>query len=90
LQNVKLRLEAWRDAEHRRDGFALGSTEWQEGEAEVRSAARAYHAEVARMSARYAEAEFQDRNPWAAHLDRFASGADDLVVADFLAGWPTR
>jgi hypothetical protein len=77
VQNVKLRLDAWRDAEHRRDGRALGSPGWQEADEEVRSAAEIVHAEVAQASARYLESELQDRNPWAVQLDR-----------RFLADWP--
>jgi hypothetical protein len=62
MQNVKLRLDAWRDAERRRDGLAIGSSEWQEAEEEVRSAAKVFLAEVAQASVRYAETDFQDRN----------------------------
>jgi hypothetical protein len=70
MQNVKLRLDAWRDAERRCNGLAVDSSEWQAAEEDVRSAAKVFHAEVAQVSAQYAEAEFQDRNPWSAHLDR--------------------
>ncbi len=78
MQNVKLRLDAWRDAERRRDGLVVGSSEWQEADEEVRGAEKAFHAELAQTSARYAEAEFQDSNPaWSAHLDRLTSGARD-------------
>ncbi len=64
VQNVRLRLDAWREAERRRDGLALGSPEWQAAEEDVRSAAKLFHAEVAQVSVRYAEEEFQDRSPW--------------------------
>jgi hypothetical protein len=79
MQNVKLRLDAWRDAERRRDGLALDSSEWQAAEEDVRSAAKVFHAEVAQASARYVENEFRDRNPWSVHLDRRTSGAGDPV-----------
>jgi hypothetical protein len=90
LQNVKLRLDAWRDAERCRDGLALGGSEWQEAEEDVRSAAKAFHAELAQVSARYAEEEFQGRNPWSAQLDRRTSGAGDSVADALLARWPQR
>ena len=90
LQNVKLRLDAWRDAERRRGGLALGSPEWQEAEEDVRSAAKVFHAEVAQVSVRYAEEELQDRHPWSARLDRRTSGAGDSVADAFLARWPQR
>ena len=73
VQNVKLRLDAWRDAERRRDGLALDSPEWQEAEEGARSAAKLFHAEVAQVSARYAEADFQARSPWSLQLDRRTS-----------------
>jgi hypothetical protein len=88
LPNVKLRLEAWREAEHRRDGFALGSPEWQEAEDDARSAAKAFHAEVAQATARYAEEDFQGRRPWSAQLDRRTSGAGGSVADASLARWP--
>lgn len=78
MQNVKMRLDAWRDAQHRRDGLALGSSEWQEAQDEVRSAEKAFHAELAQASARYAEAEFQGPNRgWSAQLDPRTSRAAD-------------
>ena len=78
LQNVKLRLDAWREAEHRRDGLALGTSEREEAEEEVRTAEKAFHAEVAQASARYAEVEFQDANPaWSARVDYRTSEARD-------------
>lgn len=64
MQNVRFRLDAWREAERRRDGLALGSPEWQEAEEDVRSAAKLFRAEVAQASVRYAEEEFQHRSPW--------------------------
>ncbi len=78
MQNVKLRLEAWRDALHRRDRLAPGSSVWQDAEAEVRSAETAFHAELAQVSARYAEAEFQEPNPgWSARVDRLIQRAGE-------------
>jgi hypothetical protein len=64
VQNVRLRLEAWREAERRRDGLALGSPEWQEAEEDVRIAAKLVRAEVAQASVRCAEEEFHDLSPW--------------------------
>jgi hypothetical protein len=90
VQNVKLRLDAWRDAERRRDGLVLGSPERQEAEEDARSAAKAFHAEVAQASARYAEEAFRDRNPWSAQLDRRTSGAGGSVAEASLARWPQR
>ena len=90
MQNVKLRLDAWRDAERRRDGLALGSSAWLEAEDDVRRAAKVFHAEVAQVSARYAEEEYQARNPWSAQLDRRMSGADDSVGVASPARWPQR
>lgn len=90
MQNVKLRLDDWREAERLRDALALGSSEWQEAEEEVRSAAKAFHAELAQASVRYAEEEFQDRNRWSAQLDRRTSGAGDLVADALFARLPRR
>jgi hypothetical protein len=90
LQNVKLRLEAWRDAERRRDALPLGGSEWQEAEEEVRSAAKVFHAELAQASVRYAEEEFRDRNPWSAQLDRRTSRAGDAVADASLDRLPQR
>jgi hypothetical protein len=73
MENVKLRLDAWRDAQHRRDRLAPGSSEWLGAEDEVRSAATAFHAELAQVTARYAEAEFQRPNP------RWSGGADYVI-----------
>ena len=75
MQNVKLRLDAWREAERRRDGLARDSSEWQAAEEEAWNAAKLFHAELAQVSARYAETEFRDQRPWSAHLDRRTSGA---------------
>ena len=74
VQNVKLRLDAWREAERHRDGLALGSPEWGEADEQVRTAAKVFHAELAQVSARYAEAEFQERSRWFSTLDRRTSG----------------
>ena len=90
MQNVKMQLDAWRDAERRRDGLATGSAERQEAEEDVRSAAKVFHAEEAQASVRYAEEEFQHRNRWSARLDRRTSGAGDSVADTFLARWPQR
>lgn len=70
MQNVRLRLDAWREAERRRDSLALGSPEWLEAEADCRSAAKHFHAEVAQVTARYAEAELRDRSSWWVLRDR--------------------
>jgi hypothetical protein len=78
VQNVKSRLDAWRDAERRRDGLALGSPVRQAAEEEVRIADKTFHAELAQASAQYAEQEFRSSRPgWSAHLDRRISGAVD-------------
>lgn len=78
VQNVRMRLEAWRQAEHRRDSLALGSSERQEAEEQVRTAEKAFHAELAQASARYAEEEFRDpRRGWSAQLGRRTSVAKD-------------
>jgi hypothetical protein len=78
MQNVKVRLDAWREAEHRRDGLVLGSAERQEAEEQVRTAEKAFHAELAQTSARYAEQEFRSSNlGWSAQLDRRTSVARD-------------
>ena len=76
MQNVKTRLDAWREAEHRRDLLAPGSSEREEAEEQVRSAEKAYHAELAQASARYAEEEFQYPNrAWSAQVDRVTQRA---------------
>lgn len=72
-QKVKVGLEAWRDAERRRDELPFGSSKWQEAEEEVQIAAKVFHAELAQASVRYAEEELQDRNPWTVRLDRVTS-----------------
>ena len=87
MQNVKLRIDAWRDAERIRDGLVLGSSEWQEAEEGVRSAAKVFHAEVAQATVRYAEEEFQARKPWSALLDRGISGAGGSVAEIARARW---
>lgn len=88
MSNLKLRLDAWRDAERRRDRLALGTPGWQEAEEDVRSAAKVFHAEEAQESARYAEAEYHDRNRWSARLDRRTSGAARSLADASLARWP--
>lgn len=80
MQNVKLRLDEWRDAERGRDGLALGSAEWQEAEEGVRRAAKVFHAELAQVSVGYAEAALHHRNPWSSQLDRLTAGAGDPVA----------
>lgn len=78
MPKVKVRLDAWRDAERRRDGLAPGSSEYQDAEDDVRSAEKAFHAEFAQASARYAEAELQgSRWAWAAQLDLRTTRAAD-------------
>jgi hypothetical protein len=90
VSNVKLRLDAFRDAERLRDGLAPGSSEWQEAEEDVRGAAKAFHAEVAQASARHAEEAFRDRNPWFAQGDRRTPGAGGSVAGTSQARWPRR
>jgi hypothetical protein len=82
LQNVRLRLDAWRDAERRRDKLASDSIDWQEADGEVHEAAKAFHAEVAQASARYAENEFQYQNAWSFQFERAASRASSRIGAD--------
>lgn len=77
MQDVKLRLDAWRDALHRRDRLPPGSPGWQEADVEVRRAETAYRAEVAQVAARYSEAEF--RRPslgWSTGADPRTSSAE--------------
>lgn len=80
VQNVKLRLDSWRDAERHRDRFAPGSPEWREADEDARSAAKVFHAEVAQASARYAEEELRHCNPWSMQFDRHTSDASDSVA----------
>ena len=61
--SVKVQLDAWRQAEHRRDRLVPGSGDWDDADHKVRSAATAFHAELAQVSARYREAEFQRSLP---------------------------
>jgi len=75
LQDVRTRLDAWRDAERRRDRLASNSIDWQEADEAVRDAAKAFHAEVAQASARYAEEEFQNEHGWSIRFERAVSGA---------------
>ena len=88
MQNVKLRLDAWRDAERRRDGLPLDSPAWQEAEEDARRACKVFHAEVAQVSARYAETDFQGRSPWSLPLNRGTSPAYPPVAAASPARWP--
>lgn len=74
VHNVKLRLDAWREAERHRDGLALGSPEWAEADEQVRTAAKMFHAELAQVSVRYAEEALQARDRWFSTLDRRTSG----------------
>ncbi|HEX8939798.1 MAG TPA: hypothetical protein VF763_06505 [Candidatus Limnocylindrales bacterium] len=76
MNTVGALLEAWREAERRRDALAPGSPERLEAEEEARHAEKAYHAEVAQTSARYAEEDFQGRDPgWFPEADRRTSEA---------------
>jgi hypothetical protein len=76
MQTVKLRLDAWRDAEHRRDRLAPGSSEWQYADDQVRYAETAFHAELAQVTARYAEADFERLNTgWFGRVVRVVEGA---------------
>lgn len=78
MQNVKMRLDAWREAERHRDTLAVVGSEWEEAEEAVRTAEKAYRAELAQASVRYAEEHFQDTSPrWSPELDRRMSGARD-------------
>ena len=85
VNDAKLRLDVWRDEERRRDGLALGSSEWRDAEEDLLRARKVFHAEVAQVSARYAEAAFHDRNRWSAQLDRRTSGARGSVADASLA-----
>ena len=87
MQNVKLRLEAWRDAERRRDGLPLDTAAWQEAEEDTRRTAKLFHAEVAQASARYAEEDFQDRSPWSLQLDQRASPVNQPAAEASPARW---
>lgn len=73
-QTVKLRLDAWREAERRRVAAAsLGASEREAAEEEARTAEKAFHAELAQASARYAEAAYPDRDRgWAEQMSRRA------------------
>ncbi len=74
MQNVQARLDAWRDAERRRDGLASDSSEWQQADEEVRGLAAAYRAAVAQAYVPRPEDEFHDRKwGWAVQLDRRTS-----------------
>ena len=88
MQNVKLLLDSWRDAERRRDGLAKGSPEWQEADEDARSAAKLFHAEVAQASARHAEEDYQNRRPWSLQADRRTSPVGGPVVEGHVDWWP--
>jgi len=77
LQNVRLRLDAWREAERRLDVLALDSREREEAEQDVRSAAMVFHAEVAQVSARYVENEYRYRHPSSGQLERNRRWSED-------------
>lgn len=63
MQDAKTRLDEWRAAENRRDGLVRGSPEWQEADAEVQSAKKAFDAAFAQAYARYSEEQYQAQNP---------------------------
>lgn len=88
MQNVKLRLDAWRDAERRRDGLHLDSPEWQEAEEDARRARTVFHAEFAQVAARYAEAQYQARSLWSLQWERRTSRAGDPLAVASPARWP--
>ena len=74
LQDAKTRLDEWRAAENRRDGLVRGSPEWQEADAEVQSAKKAFDAAFAQAYARYSEERYQAQNPhWSAEGERRTS-----------------
>lgn len=78
MNDVKLRLDAWRNAERRRDGLDAASTEWRGADDEVRTANKAFHAELAQASARYTVAELRGPQPgWFTRLDRLTQVAAD-------------
>jgi hypothetical protein len=53
MYEVAARLEAWRQAERRRDALAAGDDLWDAVEAELRDARTRYRAEVAQATAHY-------------------------------------
>jgi hypothetical protein len=59
---MKARLDAWRDAERRRDARTPTGSGQQEVDEEIRTAKEAFQDELARVSARYADEEHQDTN----------------------------
>ena len=74
MQDAKNRLDAWRAAEIRRDGLDRGSPEWQEADAEVQSAKKAFDAAFAQAYAKYNETRYQAQNPhWSAEIERRTS-----------------
>jgi hypothetical protein len=72
LHNVRTRLDAWRAAVRHRDRLTSDSIGWQDADDEAREAAKAFHAEVAQASARYAEEEFQNEHAWSIESERSA------------------
>ena len=78
MQDAKARLDAWREAEHRRDGLACGTSEWEEADQEVRLAKQAFDAAFAQAYARYAEEQFQgQRHRWSAEVDHRTTRATE-------------
>ena len=90
MQNVKSRLDAWRDAERRRDRLVPGSSEWHEAAADAETAAKMFRAELAQASVRYAEDALQARDPRLAQLGRQGSGAGESLADVLLSRTPHR
>lgn len=90
MEDVKLRLDAWRHAERRRDVLAVGTLEWRDAEEKARNAAKLFHAEVAQVSARYDEEDSQRRKPWTAPLDRRVTAEGNSMADASLDGWPQK
>jgi hypothetical protein len=77
-RSVKAALDAWRDAVRRRDALAPGSADRPIAADDVRNASKAFHAELAQQSARYAEEASESRTSWSTRLDlRGAPAAED-------------
>jgi hypothetical protein len=53
MYEVATQLEAWRQAERRRDALPAGDIRWDAVEADVRDARTRYRAEVAQATAHY-------------------------------------
>lgn len=78
MENVKARLDAWRDAMRRLDGLVVGTPERHEAEAELERVAKMFHAEEAQAFVRYAEeADRGWSRPGFAQLGRRVLRADD-------------